>query len=354
MSEKNRPPSSVDVAKLAGVSRTAVSRTFSNKGYVSKATKDKVIKAANELGYRVNYLAKGLTNLRSNLVGLVMSDIDTPFRAKQVSALSDALLENDYHPLLVPTSDRRDCSSVIELLLRYNVGGVVITSDTPPDDIYFQCVKHEIPVIFINKAEQNYTTDRIECDNQQGVELAANAFLQYGTEVVNIIDISSNSYSIRERTWRFKEYAEQIGLLTQVITVSHHTYEKGFEAGGLFIETMNDDLNRSSEKALNIGVFCCNDLLALGFSDYLKQAGNINNNVNSYNIPIIGFDGISQMNWAGHQITTIEQSVNEMSSCVVDTLIERQANPESPPMLKIYGVELKRHGILNCSSKKNG
>ena len=84
MTEKKKKPTSFDVAKLANVHRSAVSRALSGKGRVSEETRERVMKAAQELGYRVNYLARGLHDQNSGLVGLVASRLDTPYRALQV------------------------------------------------------------------------------------------------------------------------------------------------------------------------------------------------------------------------------------------------------------------------------
>ncbi|MGF1700919.1 LacI family transcriptional regulator [Photobacterium makurazakiensis] len=333
MDSKVKPPSSNDVAKLAGVSRTAVSRTFSNNGYVSTKTREKVHKAAKSLGYRVNYLAKGLTHLRSNLVGLVMADIDSPYRSQQIKSLSEKLLDNDFHPILVPTSSDRDSSSVIELLMRYNVGGVIITSDTPPDSIYYECVAHQIPVVLINKAEQNYKSDRVECNNQQGIEFIAETLTKLGCSQVAVISTHSNSYSISERTHRFLTYAKKIGLKTNTIYVDHHTYEMGNIAGNLLLET----------GTLPNGIFCTNDLLAIGVQDSLKQSLT-SDELDA--IPIIGFDDIPQANWSGNNISTVRQSTEIMARYVTDMLKKRQENPDIPPQSTMFDVELVLRGSL--------
>ncbi|MEO2037653.1 MAG: LacI family DNA-binding transcriptional regulator, partial [Martelella sp.] len=77
-----------DVARLAGVSRSAVSRTFTEGASVAPKTRARVMKAAEELGYRVNYLARSLINKRSDLVGVVAAGLDNPFRTMQIDHLT--------------------------------------------------------------------------------------------------------------------------------------------------------------------------------------------------------------------------------------------------------------------------
>ena len=83
------------------MSRSAVSRTFTDGASVSDETRKKVIKAARELGYRVNVLARSLHKQKSDLVGVVAADLDNPFRAEQIDLLSQGLLERGFRPILL-------------------------------------------------------------------------------------------------------------------------------------------------------------------------------------------------------------------------------------------------------------
>ena len=93
--------SAQDVAERAGVSRATVSRAFTDGASIAPATLARVREAASALGYQVNQLARGLHTRRSRLVGLVASDIETPFRAQTIAALSSALIERGNIPALI-------------------------------------------------------------------------------------------------------------------------------------------------------------------------------------------------------------------------------------------------------------
>src|SRR5215213_4710559 len=94
-----------DVARLAGVSRSAVSRTFTPGASVSPDVRQRVQEAAKVLGYRVNRLARSLISDRSNLVGVVGSNLSTPFMARQLDQLSQALLKRSMQCLLLNAAD---------------------------------------------------------------------------------------------------------------------------------------------------------------------------------------------------------------------------------------------------------
>ena len=147
-----RKVTSFDVARHAGVSRAAVSRAFTPDASVSAETREKVHKAAKELGYRVNYLARSLINQRSDFVGVVAAGLDNPFRNQQIEHLARALLARNFRPVLLPTSPDKDTSDVIGQLLHYSVSGVIVTSDAPPSSLCEECADYGVPIV-INKGD---------------------------------------------------------------------------------------------------------------------------------------------------------------------------------------------------------
>ena len=152
-----RKVNSFDVAQRAGVSRSAVSRTFTDGASVSKETREKVIQAARELGYRVNALARTLNTRRSDLVGVVAADMDNPFRAEQIDCLTRNLLARGFRPLLLRGDAATDVSAMIGQLLQYSVAGVIVTSDTPPHEICEECHACGVPLVIINKQDSRRT-----------------------------------------------------------------------------------------------------------------------------------------------------------------------------------------------------
>src|SRR4051812_43199681 len=111
-----------EVAKRAGVSRSAVSRTFTPGASVSARTREKVAKAAEELGYRVNRFARSLISDESHLVGIVGANLSTPFMAAQLDHLSTALLRKGLQCLLLNAADAgRDVAPLIAMMLEFRV-----------------------------------------------------------------------------------------------------------------------------------------------------------------------------------------------------------------------------------------
>ena len=123
------PPTSFDVARRAGVSQSAVSRTFTPGGSVSKATRAKVEAAAAALGYRPNVLARSLITGRSNVVAMVVAYLDNQFYPVALEKFSKAFQRLGYHVLVFMASNAdEDVEQVLEGLLDYQVDGVIMAS----------------------------------------------------------------------------------------------------------------------------------------------------------------------------------------------------------------------------------
>ncbi|GAL20052.1 transcriptional regulator LacI family [Vibrio maritimus] len=331
--QKQKNITSVDVAKAAGVSRAAVSRTFSNNGYVSEETKQKVLKAADALGYRVNHLARSLNRQRSDLIGLVVADMDNPFRSQQVSDLSEAILAKNHRPLLIPTAKDRDSSKVVDMLLHYNVSGVIITSDTPPENIFQMCASSSVPVVLVNKQQTHESVDRVICDNRKGVELLVSAFSDANCKTLVVVSSMKDSFSIRSREQIFCELAAERGITTTTLYPETHCYQGGMSAAKML----------ASKSAVPEGVFCANDYLALGVLDGLKEQLEAKCVAQ---IKVAGFDDMQQSSWNSYQLTTVKQSTEAMAKQCVDLLLSRINDPSQTSRTRTLDVSLIKRKTL--------
>lgn len=309
---------SLDVAKRAGVSRSAVSRTFTSGASVSTETREKVVQAASELGYRVNYLARSLINQRSDLVGLVASNLDNPFRVLQIEHLSRCLLAHNLRPILLPAEGKEDPAKVIEMVLHYNVSGVIITSDTPPEQILQECHNSHVPLVLINKGPSMAQADRVLLDNHTSAELAFDVLNQASVRQIGFIGTRSSSYSLGIRQNRFIEVCQQHSQIRPVyFSGEFQNYQGGIEAAKQFMNSFDKP----------DGLFIVSDYMALGFIDYLRQN---HGPAIPDQLKIVACDDIPQANWLSYQLTTIRQDTSELANRVVQQLIHRMLYPENP------------------------
>ncbi|WP_316860022.1 LacI family DNA-binding transcriptional regulator [uncultured Cohaesibacter sp.] len=335
--ERAKSITSVDVAKRAGVSRSAVSRTFTPGASVSSETREKVLKAAEDLGYRVNQLARSLTNKRSDLVGIVAANMDNPFRAEQIEQITRKLIEQNFRPILMPAEASEDPSRIIGMLLEYSVSGVIITSDTPPQSICQECVSLGVPIVLVNKKEIDAPVDRVLMDNVKCGEIALRTLHRKGANRLAIITSEKPSYSLEVRQKAFINLAESLDLAqVEIYTGSFQNYNGGAEAMHKLI---------ASERSFD-GLFCVTDYMALGSLDELRLSSTLSV---PDDLQIIGCDDIRQSSWQGYALTTIRQDTDKLAQAVVQTLLDRFETPAAPATTRLLEVEL----IERSTTQKN-
>ena len=301
-----------DVAKRAGVSRSAVSRTFTPGGSVSKLVRRKVLKAARELGYRVNRLAQGLNSDRSNLIGVVGANLGSPFIAKQLDLLSIGLLRRGLQCLLLNAADaRKDIAPLIELLFEFRVQAIVVLSGEPPASIVDECIANGVRLILINQRLDRTDTNMVLSDDSHGADLAALRLVEAGCKKVAVVSGSSPTPAPTRRAHAGTHRKSSGGVDVVSWSDSPTSYESGYRAG---CELLAD--------AAIDGAFCVTDLLALGFLDAarLEMGRKVPDELS-----IIGFDDIPQAGWKGYQLTTVAQSLEELTDKVLGAIDSDEA-----------------------------
>lgn len=328
MADKDRVPrrvTSFDVARVAGVSRAAVSRAFTPDASVSPKTREKIYQAAKELGYRVNYLARSLTNKRSDLVGVVAAGLDNPFRTLQIEHLARTLISRNFRPILLPTSKEADTSTVIGQLLHYAVSGVIVTSDAPPTEICEQCAAEGVPIVLINKGDDIPFVDRIISDDRSAGHLAADHLIDAGARRLAVIAAPSVSYTARRRSDAFLSRCRQRGVEAQLLTVVVNDYPCGY-----------DIASKLGPMAID-GVFCANDYMACGVVDQLMHG---RSREDTPATRVVGHDDIPQASWAAYELTTIRQPCDLQAEQTIDLLISRMAEPDMRARVEFTPVSL--------------
>lgn len=326
---------SFDVARRAGVSRASVSRAFTPGGNISPELRDHVRKVADELGYRVNQMARGLNRQRTDLVGLIVSRLDNPYRTAQVEALSKRLVEQGFRPILFCVDSGASVERELQLLLEYQVCGVVITSDAPPARICEECSRMGVPLILVNRNDDVPNVDHVFGDNQIGGQLAADTLVDAGRTALIALKPIRTSYSLQRRLEVFQEHALKRGHDVILVEMPGSDYAAGLSGA----RGIAQSIEAHKLTAGTIGVFCPNDIAALGCLDGLRLRERFQV---PEDIALIGFDDIPQSGWESAQLTTIKQPTDIFADAVLNLLQSRLAEPERPQRRICIPVELVR------------
>jgi LacI family transcriptional regulator len=177
----NEKVTSQDVAKRAGVSQSAVSRVFTPGASASKRTAEKVRKAALELGYRPNVLARSLITGRSRIIGLVVAYLENQFYPEAVERISVALQEKGYHVLVFMASPTvGNVDAVMQEILDYQVDGIVLASVSMSSSLASQCPAFGIPVVLFNRDQDDPRLNSVTTDNHAGGKALADHLVALG------------------------------------------------------------------------------------------------------------------------------------------------------------------------------
>jgi len=241
-----------DVAELAGVSVTTVSRVINDHGYLSQKTKDKVFKAMKELHYQPNNMARSLQGKNTKLIGVIFSDINNPFFAELVSRIEKILFSKNYKVILCNSADdpqkERD---YLQMLMANQVDGIIAGAHNLGIEEYQQ---YGLPIISFDR----YLSDNIpivSSDNYQGGFLATEALHQAGAKDIAIFIGKSHSASpTNGRREGYEAYLAQHNLTA-------HIHELPFELSPA-LKTMQ--IKSILSQNHYDGVFCSDDLTVGG------------------------------------------------------------------------------------------
>lgn len=326
---------SVDVAKLAGVSRSAVSRTFTPGASVAPETRERVLKAAKQLGYQVDILARSIKEGHSNFVGVVITGFQDPFRVILLGEITRRLSENALVPLLINAEDRTKLSELLTILLSYKIAGVIMTSGSPPSEVASDYLQRQVPVAMINRSNDFECADVVNSDNKTGGALAARTLLECGARDLVYINTASSTYSGLERGKAFKAALAAQKRKIEHSFVAWNASATGYEAGREAARALLSQQKRPD------GVFCATDLIACGFIDVARTEFGLRI---PDDLQIIGFDDIPLAGMDCYGLTTIRQDTAELAKVAVDSLIERMQQFALPSRMQCIDVSLVRRG----------
>ena len=300
---------STDVAKLANVSQSAVSRTFTPGASVSDSTRSKVLAAAEELGYRPNALARSLISGRSRIVGLVVAYLENHFYSIVIERLSRALQADGYHVLLFMTEPGQQ-DKVIGDILQYQIDGVVLASVTLSSHIAEECAALGVPVVLFNRYIADAQASSVTSDNVDGGYKLARFLVEKGFERIAYVAGQENSSTNMDREQGFVQGLAESGQTLWKREVGNYLFEGAAEAARRLLAA--DELPDA--------IFVANDHMAFAVMDVIRSEFGLRI---PEDISVVGYDDVPEAAWPSYDLTTVEQPVDEMISAVAEILLEQ-------------------------------
>lgn len=323
--KNNRRVTSIDVAKKAGVSQATVSRAFNSPQSLKIKTRDKILKVADDLGYKPNAIARILNSNKSNLIGVIIGKIGSPFYSTILSKTSQKLTEKNKNMLLFDVCSLDDIKNVVtNNILEYRVDGILVFDTYLTLEVSELCRKNNIPVVLVNKYVPTTKASSVCCDNMEAGRKVAQYLYNLGCRDIVYIGGHQKTYTNIEREKGFISKLKELNVNNYNIYNGDYTYDSGKELGREILKNSCPD-----------GVFAASDLMALGFMDIAKHEMGINI---PKDIKLIGFDNIPMSSWDSYSITTISQPIERMIDSAIELLLDDNALDKQ--ILKLYDCEL--------------
>ena len=325
--------SAQQVAERAGVSRSAVSRTFTDGASVSEGTRRKVIKAAEELGYHVNHLARSLIHDNSGIVCIISADLNLPYQSKMLEAITRRLQTRNRVAMVINTSgETASVESALRQALNYRADATLVLSGAPSASLIDTCVKSGQHVILINRDDRYAGSENIFIDNRAAAEEAFHMLRRAGCTRLALISSSAGTRSIIARETAFRAVAAEAGMDIMVTQSGPTSYSTGYESGRLLLAGSNRP----------DAAFCVTDLVACGFMDAARTEFGIS-------VPdelcVIGFDDIEEAGWSSYALTTFRQPIEQMVDHIAMLLEASERGQKTNPVTEFQAVPVWRKSV---------
>ncbi|WP_298839539.1 LacI family DNA-binding transcriptional regulator [uncultured Roseobacter sp.] len=322
-----------EVAERAGVSRSAVSRTFTDGASVSEKMRRKVEKAARDLGYSPNALASSLTTGRTKLIGLVSNNFHNPIFLQVFDLFTRGLQDRGLRPLLVNLSDETDPEASVRMLRQYSVDGAVVASSTLSPEFAKAFRDAGVPVVHsFGRHSSTPQVHVVGIDNVACGRMAARSLVARGYRRIGFLGGPQNATSTQDRFAGFMSELEgHPGLDLS------HSFAAAYSFNAGRAEMMR--LLRSEPAE---AYFCGDDVLSIGVLSAITESGLSV----PHDIGLIGLNDMEMAGWQNINLTTIHQPIRQIVNSSIELMVAMLDEPDRYPEARIFPCSIVERGTL--------
>lgn len=311
-SKRKRRVTAIDVAKAAGVSRSAVSRAFTQGAYVDQEKKERILQISQDLGYRPNVFAAGLHRARSNIIAIVAGEFRSQYDHELIDRLLQELLALGKWPIVLNGAEITKAPS-LEGIFGFPVDAMIVRGGSVNEFVVESCAKLDIPLIFSGCIVDAEGVDSVCCRNYDGMYRVAKLLAGTGRRKIAYVDGFPNRASKSMRPEGARAGLEDAGLALVATITSDFTFQGGLDATLELLAAHDLD-----------AIMCANDETALGALSAIRDI--LGRKVPD-DVAVTGFDDLKMAAWPGFNLTTARNPVNETVSAIIRLLSERLDDP---------------------------
>lgn len=321
---------SYDVAKEAGVAQSTVSRCFRDDGGISPATRARVHEAAARLGYTPNALARSLILNRSNMVGLIVSELTLRANPDLVAGIARALSAAGKRLMLLPTADLPAAEAAAQAALAYPLDGLIVTP-TLDDAALAPFLRQQTPVVVLNRPAGPPGCDRVASDHTEAGRTIATRLHRAGHRRFLCLGGTGRFPVNEERRRGFLTRLAELGATSSHEILVAETYAAARTA---FIA-------HTATHPTPDAVFAVYDHLAFGVIDACRYDLGL---AVPTDVSVIGFDNVAEAAHQAYNLTSTRQNLETIATTTVEFLLRRLETPDAPSETVLVPTELILRG----------
>jgi DNA-binding LacI/PurR family transcriptional regulator len=300
-----------DIAKMAQVSHMTVSRALNNDPRVREETRRRILELVNKLNYRPDARARTFVSRKSNLIGLVVSDISNPFYAELARGIEDKAHEEGYNVIFCSTVNKPErMETYVNLMMDAGVDGFIFASTRLHEPVVEKLIDERFPLVLVNRKLRAEIGNYVVLNNIQGAYEITQHLIDLGYRKIAIItgpsNFSTGLYRLKGYQQALKDH--HIELNNNYVIQGPFTRETGYE-GAKQLLTMGGRPE---------AIFAGNDYIAMGVIDAVEELG--------LHIPeetgLVGFDNTEFASNQRIKLTTVSQRTYEMGNLGIQILID--------------------------------
>ena len=336
---KTSKPKVVDVARLAGVSTATVSRVLNDPSVVSEATREAVLKAVKETGYRVNRAARNLRTNTSRTVLALVPNLSNPFFSNILSGLERELSAADYSLLV---TDSGDVDLTAEQIQRYIAAGqadglVILDGSIELSELQIvQSLMPPVPIVFACEWVEGFTGPSVRADNEAGIRMLVQHLWQQGHRTFGHVAGPDTNVLSHRRQSAFELAVRDCGgeIRRDWMLPGDFSIAAG-KVAAAHVAAMQDGPT---------AWVCASDQIAFGLSAGLHEAGI----KVTADVSVTGFDNIEMTEVFNPPLTTVHQHRNKMGNEAARRLLQLlqggQTHIDVPTVMPVYLVDRNSTG----------
>ena len=291
----------------------------------------RVAKAAKELDFTPNAIARSLITRRSNLVAVLISNLTNLYYPEVLSELSQQFVRNGMRVLLFTLPHEADVDNTIARVWEYQVDGVIAAARLTAQQVA-EFERRRIPFVLYNRSLRDKAVNAVVCDQIAGARMLVTRLASAGHKRFAIIGGPNDSVVGQERTKGARERIAELGLREPLVVPGNYDYE----SGAIGLREIVRQLGRVPD-----AIICGNDVMAIGCVDTARHELGLQVPTK---LSVAGFDGVEPSTWLSYNLTTLRQPVQKMAQAAADMLTALIGNPGAEPEKRVFTAQFIEGG----------